>query len=145
MKSKRSRLIKQCDTLLAKILKIRRGFQCEYTPGHKIKKMIKLRGLHAHHIFKKGHYINVRWDEDNILILCYHCHRFIAHASDVETLQGFERWVKQHLGGRYTKLKQRAVKIRPVKTHMLEALKKELELELEEELEKQIVIGETGI
>ena len=127
-KSKRSKLIKECDRLLSRILKIRRGFRCE-----RCGKEAKPRGLHAHHLLKKGHYGGLRYDEDNIVILCYHCHRFKAHSSDIETLQEFNKWVEEHLGRvKFTHLKQRGAKAKPIKTYMLEGLRDYLKMELKE-------------
>ena len=132
-KNRRQKLIKECDQLISWIVKLKRSFRCEYC-----KKAPEPRGLHAHHIFKKGHYLSVRWDEDNLLVLCYHCHRFIAHSSDIHTLITFKEWVEEHLGSRYKDLQKRAIKVTPVKTFMLEALKEELEKQLWELAQKNL-------
>jgi hypothetical protein len=87
-KTKRQRLINKIDKLVRERLLNERGEFCEYCGSQK--------RIQAAHIFPKGKYPHLRFDLDNILLLCYHHHFFWAHSSPVD----FTNWVIKRLGNR---------------------------------------------
>ena len=64
----------------------------------------KTERLNAAHIFPRTN-LAVRWDFNNVLALCYHCHFHWAHKNPIM----FTEFVKDYLGKyRYARLKQQA-------------------------------------
>ena len=60
--------------------------------------------LAAHHCFGRRH-MSVRWDLDNLICLCWPCHRNFAHGDPL----GFATWFEQLVGGtQYAKLSLKA-------------------------------------
>ena len=69
-KSKRSRLVKECDRLMFEVLKLKRGERCEIC-GESGKK----RRLGTFHILSKSVARNIRYHELNLLLACWFpCH-----------------------------------------------------------------------
>ena len=122
-KSKRSRLIRECDALFARLIRLKRGGRCEYCG-----KIPKPRGLHLHHIFSRR-CLRTRWDERNVVLLCFHCHRFVAHSS----VAGFREWAEVRLGPtEWALLTLEYQKGKPVKIHQLELQRRILEFQIQE-------------
>jgi 5-methylcytosine-specific restriction endonuclease McrA len=51
----------------------------------------KKEALHCAHILPKGKYTRLRWDTDNLLLLCYACHFHFVHKNPLEAAQ----WLKE--------------------------------------------------
>jgi 5-methylcytosine-specific restriction endonuclease McrA len=74
--------------------------------GKKCLRCGKTENLHASHIFPKGKYTKLRFDTDNLKLLCVGCHLFWWHKNPV--LAG--EWVRQVIEKkRYDRLLQRVM------------------------------------
>ena len=90
----RKKLIKKLDDLAR--AKVRARGKCEVCG--------KTETLQVAHIFSRRHK-GVRWDEDNLLLLCYYHHLHFAHTNPVE----FSEWVRSYLGEqKYNRLRVKA-------------------------------------
>lgn len=85
-KSRRAYLLKALDSIVSKIVRER--------DGHRCRKCGRTSCFH-HHIFGKKAHPATRWNKDNGISLCFHCHRD-AHASP----EDFRRWVLSWMGER---------------------------------------------
>lgn len=83
-KSKRSALKKALDVEMSKQVRERDKHRCRRCGKEKV---------YAHHLFGKGAHSSTRWNLDNLLSLCFFCHRS-AHASP----EDFRRWVLSWMG-----------------------------------------------
>ena len=64
----------------------------------------KILNLQVAHIFPKGKYTRLRWDSDNLLLLCYGCHFHFAHKNPLM----FSEWFREKYPDRYKILKLRS-------------------------------------
>ena len=104
MPKKKKSLLKICDELWSKLVKIRAGFRCEYC--------WKTSWLNSHHIRSRTNY-STRYNLDNWICLCQAHHtlssQFSAHKTPIE----FIEWIKeQRWEERYDNLKLESNKIR---------------------------------
>jgi hypothetical protein len=83
-KSRRSTLIKQLDAIVSRKVRDRDGNVCRRCGRERV---------FAHHIFGKKAHPSTRWIEENLLSVCFGCHRD-AHASP----EDFRRWVLSWMG-----------------------------------------------
>src|SRR5437588_10989177 len=96
--STRQKTIHQLDMLAKAVIIYRDGKQCL--------RCGKTENLHSSHIFPKGKYPKLRFDIDNLKILCAGCHLFWWHKNPV--LAG--EWVKTAIGKvRYDRLLKRVM------------------------------------
>ena len=89
---------KELDTLLSRHVRSRDGIcqKCRKTPA-----------TQAAHIFSRGR-LSTRWDEENIIGLCFYCHLYWAHREPVE----FTLWIIDRLGkSEFKKLQEKSLKI----------------------------------
>ena len=113
--SERKRIIKKLDDLIRN--KVRLRGKCEICS--------RTDTLQVAHIFSRRH-IGTRWDEENLILLCYHHHHRFAHENPIE----FSEWVKGYLGERkYNLLRYKAKEATKFTTAELEILYKELKYE----------------
>lgn len=118
---KRKSLLKICDELWSKLVKIRAGFRCEYCwrKDH----------LNSHHIFSRNNRAT-RFLLENGICLCVGCHtmssKFSAHKTPLE----FALWIiAERWQERYDNLKAKSKEIRDkdydkVQTYLLDETKK---------------------
>lgn len=100
---KRKSLLKECDELRSKAVKIRAGFRCEYCWKDKY--------LNSHHIFSRTNY-STRFNLDNGICLCVWCHTMSPHFSAHKTpLEFAERIIEQRGQTRYDNLKLDSKKV----------------------------------
>jgi len=83
-KSRRVYLIKALDDLVSRQVRERDGHRCRKCGRHRV---------FAHHIFGKKAHPSTRWTLENLLSVCFGCHRD-AHASP----EDFRRWVISWMG-----------------------------------------------
>lgn len=92
------KLIKKMDELASKI--IRSQGYCEVCG--------KTSNLQCAHVISRK-FIQTRFDLENLLCLCWHCHFEFAHKDPI----GFARWFDNKFGGNlYDELKRRSKKIK---------------------------------
>ena len=122
MKIKRTKL----DDLASRYTRWRDGWQCQrcgsvFTTGDK--------GLHVHHYYSRRK-LSVRWDNDNLVSVCYGCHSWL-HGHPIEHVQ----FIEKRLG----KEKMEALRVRANmigKKPDFELIKIDLENRLKEVKEK---------
>ena len=94
-KSDRKKLEAELDKVCS-MLVIHRDGLCQKCGSSK--------ALAAHHAFGRRH-MSVRWDLDNLVALCWPCHKHFAHGDPL----GFATWYCEKIGmGTYEKLTMRA-------------------------------------
>lgn len=119
VKTDRQKLIKICDGLALKILRIKQKGRCQRCGSAS-------NSCNWHHIFSRR-YLNTRWDEDNLLLLCFGCHFNFAHSK----IEEFRDWVIERKGEvKYMLLKKKALSISSFKIGDLKMIKVYLEQEL---------------
>lgn len=64
----------------------------------------KTEGLAVAHCYPKGRYTRMRWELDNLLLLCYACHICWWHRNPIEAGQ----WFKDKFPDRYLWLRRRS-------------------------------------
>lgn len=88
--------IKQLDALAREIVRERDKMKCRMCG--------KTTFLQCAHVYSRAKR-SVRWDLDNLFLLCAGCHMNIAHKDPI----GFAEWVKSQLGDKkFNDLKMRA-------------------------------------
>ena len=70
-KSKRSRLIKECDALLFRYLKLKHGEKCQFCDRDKY--------IGPFHILPKSTAPRLRFSEENVILVCWPCHSLWHH------------------------------------------------------------------
>ena len=119
VKTDRQRVIAINDKLALKLLRIRAKNRCQRCGSSSS-------SCNWHHIFSRR-YIITRWDEDNLLLLCFGCHFNYAHSK----IEEFRDFVISKMGeGKYMLLKQKALSVRPMKIVDLKMVRVILEQEL---------------
>ena len=119
-KSHRAYLIKALDDFVSRQVRERDGHRCRKCGRHRV---------FAHHIFGKKAHPSTRWTLENLLSVCFGCHRD-AHASP----EDFRRWVIGWLGeAQYEALYIKAQFRTSFKTCDLEMLLKVMRSELKGE------------
>jgi hypothetical protein len=101
----RAYLTKECDALTKKQIVAERGNACE-----RCFKSGEVETPAAAHIKSKGHYGRLRFEKDNLLLLCYHCHIEGAHKECDDFLQ----WIEQKWPGRLERLRIMAATARRI-------------------------------
>jgi 5-methylcytosine-specific restriction endonuclease McrA len=82
-RTRRAKLIRDLDTLAAKVCKLRDLLVCQ-----RCRKRIRdPRGCHAHHIQSRSR-LSLRWSLVNLVTLCYGCHRYV-HGHPQQTVEWF--------------------------------------------------------
>ncbi len=71
MKTERRKMMDKLDLLCGKVRKEIDDWQCQ-----RCGKPVTGRNAHWSHIFAKGTHINIRWDLNNCITLCFTCHRW---------------------------------------------------------------------
>ena len=84
---KRKSLLKICDELWSKLVKIRAGFRCEYCWTDK--------GLNSHHVRSRTNY-STRYNLDNGICLCALHHTLSSTFSAHKTPLEFVEWIKEY-------------------------------------------------
>lgn len=85
-KSERQVLVEDCDDLCRKIVRSRDKERCVICGS--------TNRLQVAHIFSKGAHPSMRFEIDNLLLTCYHCHHHFLHKAPCEARD----WIKQYLG-----------------------------------------------
>lgn len=95
------------DDLCRQIVMIRDGFSCRWcgTGMRGTKRVV----LQVHHIRTKGAHPALRWEIDNLLLLCKGCHMFKAHGRDSEAAA---EWYRENLGQEHLDRLSLLVKVR---------------------------------
>ncbi len=120
-KTDRQKLIKVLDGLALKLLRITVKGRCQRCGSTSS-------SCNWHHIFSRR-YLNTRWDEDNLLLLCFGCHFNFAHSK----IEEFRDWVIERKGDiQYMILKKKALTLRSFKMGDLKMVKVYLEQELKQ-------------
>ena len=83
-KTNRKKIENELDKVCS-ILAVKRDMGCVRCGSQK--------GLAAHHCFGRVNK-SVRWDLDNLVTLCYPCHRYFAHGNPL----GFATWLEGRIG-----------------------------------------------
>ena len=68
-RSDRGRLVTEIDTLFRAYILRNRPQVCQWC-----NRPAEGRNLHVAHVLPKGSHPKLRWCEENVLLLCYHCH-----------------------------------------------------------------------
>ncbi len=87
-----SKLKKQCDELAKRLIKIRDKNTCQ-----RCCKVVEGSDCHGSHVIPVSAGNKLRWDEQNIKVLCYHCHLNWWHKNPLEAAEWFktrfpDRW-----------------------------------------------------
>jgi 5-methylcytosine-specific restriction endonuclease McrA len=90
----RKEWIKTLDDLARKVIKAR-DIKCV--------RCGKVQNLQMAHVLPKGKYTRLRWDSDNLLLLCWYCHFTFAHKNPLM----FTEWFKKKYPERFKFLKLR--------------------------------------
>lgn len=118
---KRKSLLKICDELWSKLIKILAWFRCEYCGRRD--------HLNSHHIFSRNNR-STRFLLENGICLCAGCHTMSSKFSAHKTPTEFTEWVKEYRWQeRYDNLRAKSKEIRDkdydkVQTYLLEETKK---------------------
>jgi len=64
----------------------------------------KTLNLQVAHVLPKGKYTRLRWELDNLLLLCWYCHFIFAHRNPLM----FTDWFKKKYEDRYIWLRRRS-------------------------------------
>ena len=120
-KSVKKSILKICDDLWSKLIKILAWFRCEHC--------WRTDHLNSHHIFSRINY-TTRFDLDNGICLCAGCHtmssKFSAHKTPIE----FAEWIIEKRGQEwYDNLKKKSKETRDwdyekVEKYLIEETKK---------------------
>ena len=116
-KTKKKSLLKICDDLWSKLVKIRAWFRCEYC--------WKTTGLNSHHIRSRTNY-STRYNLDNGICLCQAHHtlssQFSAHKTPIEFIEWIKeyRWEEWYDNLKLESNKTRDKNYKKVETYLLE-------------------------
>src|SRR5215470_16498010 len=83
-KSSRQLLVEDADAWVKAIILERQGGMC---------------------LRKGGHYSSIRWEPENVVVMCRNHHIFWAHKNEYD----FYQWIEKLYPGRIEKLKQAAI------------------------------------
>lgn len=89
------------DKLFREVILKERVHKCEWCGKSGI--------LHIAHILPKGCHPRLRYQRDNVLLLCYYCHMERAHKNPLE----FVEWVLNYKGGDLLKVLRLMEKMLP--------------------------------
>jgi hypothetical protein len=92
----RASLTKECDSLTKQLIIYERGFFCERCGADG-----RNSPLHSAHIKSKAHYRRLRFEKQNLLLLCYKDHLEFAHKEP----QDFILWIEEKWPGRLQQLR----------------------------------------
>lgn len=84
-KSKRGKLVKKLDETVKAIVKARDGDNCQ-----KCGKYITGSNKHASHVIPVSAGNKLRWEPQNMKVLCFHCHIHWWHKNPMESAKWFE-------------------------------------------------------
>jgi len=106
----KTRLKKQSKSLIAKLKRELTPLFREYIRRRdkdicqKCGKRVVGRNSHPSHVLPKKTYKSLEWDEDNVKLLCWHCHNFFWHLSPTESMVWFiEKFPSRWLALQYKK------------------------------------------
>lgn len=68
-KSKRKKLIDKLDKIVMEIVRIRDKWTCQWCGKH-----VKGSNAHCSHVIPRSRGNHLRWDLQNVKLLCFHCH-----------------------------------------------------------------------
>ena len=91
----RAYLVKECDALTKKLIIAERGEACERC------NIFGSVTIYSAHIKSKGPYARLRFEKQNLLLLCYHDHIEWAHHEPDDFIQ----WIEQKWPGRLQQLR----------------------------------------
>lgn len=83
-KSERAKIVRQLDSLVSKIVKMRDDYTCQWSGN----KCMDPRGCHSHHVQSRSNF-SLRWDLNNLLTLSYGSHRYV-HGHPQQFMEWFE-------------------------------------------------------
>jgi len=91
-KNKKKQIINRLDALCRQIVLIRDDYKCQKCGKH-----VEGKAAHTSHVIPKSHGFNLRFDLNNLKILCFHHHINWWHKNPVESGEWFknkfpERW-----------------------------------------------------
>jgi len=114
--TKRKKLIKQLDELTKEIIKKRDNYACQ-----KCGKKVEGINCHWSHIIPVSRSLRLRWDFQNSMVKCFHCHINWWHKHPLAAAN----WFKKNFPKRWKYLSEKENEIRkilPVKLFELEEL-----------------------
>jgi len=124
-KSERSKLIKKCDDIFRKIIRLRDNMTCQRTG--------KKDNLQVAHFFTRS-ILSLRWDEENACLLQRGIHYYWAHVKH-EEFRDF--WISRIGKERFEMLKIKSRFIMTLPTYQLKNIKLALEMRLKELCKKE--------
>jgi 5-methylcytosine-specific restriction endonuclease McrA len=125
-KPNRKSLIKKLDSLVIEIIRLRDNYTCQHC-GKKVDKS----NAHVSHVIPRSAGNKLRWDLNNLKVLCFHCHINWWHKNPTESGE----WFKQKFPVRWKYLEENKG-LYQFKTFQLEILRDELEAILENEKQR---------
>ena len=126
-KISRKGLVKKLDDLVKEITRLRDNYTCQHC-GKKVDK----NNAHVSHIIPRSAGNKLRWDLNNLKVLCYHCHINWWHKNPIEAA----KWFKEKFMAR-AKYLEKNKGLYQFKTFQLEILRDTLEKILDEEKAKE--------
>jgi 5-methylcytosine-specific restriction endonuclease McrA len=115
-----SKLKKECDELAKNVVKARDKNTCQ-----RCGKVVSGSDCHGSHVIPVSAGNKLRWDEQNLKVLCYHCHLNWWHKNPLEATE----WFKARFPDRFAYL-QANRGMKQFKLNDLIALKEELKNKL---------------
>ena len=115
---KRKTIERKLTTITAEIIKIRDDNTCQHCGVHTVG-----RNCHVSHVKSKGKYGGLRWDLNNLKLLCYRCHIHWWHKEPTEVGD----WFKSEYPKRWEYLKEKMNQTIKLKQHDLEEMLKDYE------------------
>ena len=88
-KSPRRKLIEACDKAAREIVRIRDKHTCQRCGRHAAAGW----KVEASHFYGRSN-LSVRWDLDNLVLLCFKCHYLFAHQNPLE----YTEWFREYIG-----------------------------------------------
>jgi|SRR3990167_5919575 len=121
-KTNRQKVIKDLDGLMIDIVRLRDNYTCQHC-GKRVTK----KNAHVSHVIPRSAGNKLRWDLQNLKVLCFHCHINWWHKNPTEASE----WFKSKFPERYKYL-QASKGIAIYKQFQLELLKDNLTAILKE-------------
>jgi 5-methylcytosine-specific restriction endonuclease McrA len=98
MKSQNEKLKKKLWSLCVEYVRLRDNWTCQHCD-----KLVTKSNAHTSHVIPKSHGNVLRFDEQNLKLLCYHCHLNWFHKNPIEAAD----WFKKKFPERYEYIMKR--------------------------------------
>ena len=118
---KRKTIVRKLDKLVAEIVKQRDNYTCQHCG-----KKVSGSNCHVSHVIPRSRGNYLRWDINNLKVLCFHCHINWWHKNPLESGE----WFKKKFPKRWKYLQRSKNTIKIYKNYELEELYEKLRKEV---------------